>query len=296
MKNRCLVVGCNGKFGAIFAEKLGGEGLDVDGMDLAPAPARPGLFKHYLSANSSRPDQAALDLLAAADCVLLCVPESAVVDSIPILRDSVKSDAVIVDIASIKTRIEQAVRRAAPRSGYLSIHPMFGPLRSFESGNICVVPFSENEQSAWFIGLLEKWNAKLTTLSAGEHDRNAAYIQSMTHAALLQIAGALGRAGLPLETIEALSTPVQRAVLALCARIVSADPALYWEIQSVNPFASQARADYGKAWDALSDAVDGSDYEAFKRQFEEIAEYLGPALPSLADLSDAIVEIARDER
>jgi prephenate dehydrogenase len=208
----------------------------------------------------------------------------------------VKSEAVLVDIASVKTQIAHAVESDPFGAGYLSIHPMFGPLRSFESRNICVVPHRANIQSIAFLNLLEKWKAKLIVMSAEEHDRNAAYVQSMTHAAILQITGTLQSAGLPLETMMALSTPVQRALLALCARIVSSDPALYWNIQAANPFAAQARRDYEKSWGVLSGIVDRSDAEAFKKLFKEIAEYLEPELPSLVELSEAIVEIARDER
>ncbi len=290
---RALVAGCNGKFGAIFAEKLAADGLRVDGLDIGDAPAHPGLVANYLSADISRPGEAALALLTSADCILLCVPEPVVLEAIPAVCGVAGPGAVIVDIASIKTRIEAAVRRAAPRAAYLSIHPMFGPHPSFEARNVCVTPLAENASSAWFTGLLEKWGAKLTALSASEHDKNAAYIQSMTHAALLQMAAALQRSGLPFDTVSALSTPVQRTLLALCARIVSTDPALYWDIQAVNPFAEEARRGFDHAGEELSGIVDRADQEAFAKLLEEIAAYLAPSAPSLLSLSEAIVEAAR---
>jgi prephenate dehydrogenase len=291
-----VVAGCNGQFGTIFAGKLAADGLQVVGIDTGATADRPELLSNYLSADIAQPGQAALALLAAADCILLCVPEAVVLAAIPAVCRAAKPDAVIVDISSIKTRIEAAVRRAAPRAAYLSIHPMFGPLPSFEARNICLVPLAENASSAWFANLLEKWKAKVTTLSAAEHDRNAAYIQSLTHAALLEVAATLQRSGLPFETISALSTPVQRALLALCARIVSAsDPALYWDIQSANPFAAQARLGFDQARKEFSAIVERADHEAFAKLFGEIAAYLGPALPSLIDLSEDIVELGKGE-
>ncbi|GEM_PF-5249460 len=247
MKN-CLVIGRDGKFGSIFAGKLAAEGLSVEGIDVS----------------ASREERESL--AAASDCIVLCVPEAVVIESIPLLAGCVKPEAVIVDIASVKSRIGQAVSQAGLRAAYLSIHPMFGPLSDFEGKNIGVVPLGGNADP--FIALLQKWGARLTTFTAAEHDRTVAYVQAMTHAAILQMGAALRNAAVPWEP---LSTPVHTSVLALCARIVTGDPSLYWDIQTANPFAAQARDDYANALADLSEMIRQSDYEGFKRLFADLA-------------------------
>jgi prephenate dehydrogenase len=289
---RFLVVGCNGRFGTIFSEKLAEEGFHVDGLDRGNGSHQVARFENFSCASILEPDELAIDLLAAADCVLLCVPEAIVLDSLSVLTRHVRADSVIVDIASTKTRIEDAVRSSAARVGYLSIHPMFGPLRSFESRNICIVPVCENAKSLDFVDLLRRWKARLVTVTAAAHDRATAYVQAVTHAAILNIALTLRQAGWSFETISALATPVQRTLLALCARMVSADPALYWEIQTGNPFAAAARKDYLKQWNALSDTFERLDHETFEHAFDGLAKYFETDKASLFDLASNVVEIA----
>jgi len=289
---RFLVVGCNGRFGNIFAEKLAEEGFRVDGLDRDDAPSRQSSIENYCRASIMEPDEPAVESLRAADGVLLCVPEAIVLDSISVLARHVRSNSVVVDIASIKTRIADAVSGSGTLFGYLSIHPMFGPLRSFESRNICIVPIRENAKSRDFVELLHKWQARLVTTTAAAHDRTTAYVQAVTHAAILNVALTLRHAGWSFETISALATPVQRTLLALCARMVSADPGLYWEIQTSNPFAAAARKDYLDQWDALSDTFERFDHETFERAFDGLAKYLEPDKASLSDLASNVVEIA----
>lgn len=293
---RFLIVGCNGQFGAIFARKLVEAGMYVDGVDTHPLPAHPTLFGTYSSANIAAPDRSTCELLAKADCVLLCIPENAVLNALPALADSVRPAAVVVDIASVKTRIDQALRRLQPRFGYVSIHPMFGPLSSFESRNMCVITISENEQCSEFISLLERWEARLIMTTAVEHDKSTAYAQSLIHAAILQLVSTLRATEQPLDTVMALATPVQSVILALCARIVCADPQLYWTIQLENPCAAQAREEFLKEWRTFSDAIQTSDYAIFEKQFRDIANYLNPEIESLIEVAKNVIETTKNHR
>jgi prephenate dehydrogenase len=289
---RFLVVGCNGQFGSIFTKKLLEEGICVDGMDRHPVPQQSTALENYWPGDISAPDEKATSLLGVADCVLLCVPEMTVIDSIPALRDRVKRDGLVVDIASVKTRIADAVHRASPAFGYLSIHPMFAPHENFESRNICVVPLRENENGSHFIRLLYKWKAKLTSLTAAEHDKNTAYIQSLTHAVIVNFVSTLAQAQRPFDTLISLTTPIQHTLLALCARIVTGDSALYWNIQTENPFASEARECFLREWNALSNTIERTDHEAFEKIFRDVAKYLEPNRAGLAKLAARLVQMA----
>jgi Prephenate dehydrogenase len=151
----------------------------------AESPHEESRFEDYAQGSITDANHAAERLIQAAHCVLLCIPEEATIEAIPVLARLVSSDKLIVDIASIKSRIEQAVRLHAPSSGYLSIHPMFGPLIDFSSRNICIIHLKKNRCSEWFTELLSRWGACLTVLSAEEHDRAAAYGQVISHAAIL---------------------------------------------------------------------------------------------------------------
>jgi prephenate dehydrogenase len=300
---RCLVVGCNGRFGRVFAHKLGEAGIAVSGLDRQPDAVAPERVRPYRQAGLPRPDARALELVAEADCVLLCLPEPAVVEALPLLLRSASSGALLVDVASVKSRVAATLRAHEAESrdvDYLSLHPMFAPRDDFRQRNLCVVPLGPGGPRARHLReLLGAWGARLTELSAEEHDRVVAFGQAGAHVLLLAFGLAVARSPVPPETLLRLATPVQEALLGMVARVVATeDPDLYAGIQRDNPFAQEARDALGKILSDLAHAVGreppGEAGEGgMARRFDEIAHALGPEVERLSALAAEIVELAR---
>jgi prephenate dehydrogenase len=289
----CLVAGCNGQFGRIFVAKLAAEGVLVSGLDLQDEPAEGLELQEYLRGDIAEPSAGAERSIRRAQCVLLCVPEPTILTAIPLVRQLVQRDHLAVDIASVRTRIGEVLKVAPGPGGYLGVHPMFGPVADFAQRNVCIIPFAENGRSRWFTQLLMRWGARLTTLTAREHDRVTAYTQALPHAAILSFAAALTQAGEPHDLTLRLATPIHTTMLALAARIVSGEPSLYWTIQADNPYAAEARELLRLSLARLQEAVEAGNPLYLEGLFDGVVSTTGADHASLKDRASRIVDVAK---
>jgi len=286
---RVVVIGSNGQFGSIFARKFAAAGLAVHGVDRQPEATDASAVAGYTSASLPTVTSIAA-ALRAADLVVCCVPESVVVASLADLAASMRDDAVLMDITSVKGRIAEAVRvwpSGAP--GYLSIHPMFGPTPDFADRGVCVIRLRDNARVDSIVGLMDAWGCRLAEMSAEAHDRTTALVQTMPHALLLAFGESLIGAGVPFEDLWAASTPVLRALLALVARVAGTDRTTYWSIQTANAAAEPARARLADHLRQLDERVARGDLAAFDDALDRTMAFLRPAEPELRAIGDAIV-------
>ena len=287
-----LIVGVNGRFGAIFARKLSQAGGSVSGMDLQEAAAEPAVCGAYCRSSIETMDQAAKRAVAAADSVLLCVPENVVLGALPHLCNIMHTDALLVDIASVKSRIQESFSRLDSRTGYLSIHPMFGPMEDFAGRAVCIVPMRENPRARKFSALLAGWGAQVKVLTAYEHDSATALVQALPHAALIAFGATLAASGASFDTLSSVATPVQKLLLALAARVVGGEFETYWSIQAANPYAARAREALSAQLQSLSGAISSDSAHAFGLTRESIRTFLGSFEQDLQQLAASCVAVA----
>lgn len=286
-RDRVLIIGCNGQFGSVFARRFGDAGWAVDGADVADVAAAP--VDDYVRASLPAVDAALAARLARADVVLLCVPEEAVVASIGSLGAAMADDAVLVDIASVRSRIDVAARTAGLRCGYVGLHPMFGPTADFAGRAVCVVPLRTNPAVERLLAVVRSWGCAMPVLDAASHDRVTSYVQVAPHAALIALGRTLAGSGVPFETVWSMSTPVLRALLAMAVRVVGHDRRTHWSIQTTSADAAPARAAVAAALATLDAAAEATDFAAFDASLDDVVDYLGSAWPALKAIGDAIV-------
>jgi 4-amino-4-deoxyprephenate dehydrogenase len=287
-----FIAGINGRFGAIFARKLAQAGASVAGLDLQTAPAEPAACGTYFRCSLVDMEEGASRAIAAADHVLLCVPEGAVVAALPRLGRVMRADALLVDIASVKSRIHESFSRLDTGIGYSSIHPMFGPMEDFSGRAVCVVPLRENSRARKFSALLAQWGAQVRLLTAQQHDSAMALVQALPHAALIAFGATLAGSGVSFDTLVGVATPVQKLMLALTARLVSAAPETYWSIQAANPHASRVRDALASQLGSLTEAASDDDAQRFRMTLEAIRKYLGAFEGDLQQLAEGCVAAA----
>jgi 4-amino-4-deoxyprephenate dehydrogenase len=289
----CVLVGCNGQFGRVFAAKFLGEGIIVSGIDRQETPNEVLVMREYLQSDITQLTAAAQQLIRRAQCVLLCTPEQVVLKTIPVMRELIASDGLVVDIASVKSRIDAELKLADMSGSYLSIHPMFGPTTDFVDRNICIVPYGENDRSRWFAQLLSQWGGRVTTLTAQEHDQVTAYTQALPHAAILSFAATLVQAEVSYALTARLATPIHSTMLSLLARIISGESDLYWNIQSDNPYSAEMREQLGLSIRRLQEAVAGNDPDYLATLFSKISVALADDRVTLKDVASRIVDLAK---
>lgn len=292
---RALVLGCNGHFGRIFVRKLRAAGMRVDGVDVHDVAQHTELDGSYVRTPADGFDEAVLALAARADCVLACVPEDVLIAALPRLAEVLSAPALLVDIASVKSRIAAAHRASGLRAAHLGLHPMFAPLEDFSGRAIAVVELRANERSQAFEGIVAGWGAQLTRLDAEAHDRTMAAIQVLPHAALIAFGSVLASGTLPFESIWRLATPIQKTMLGLLFRVAGRDQLTHYAIQAENPFAAETRAQLSDAVTELSVSMDRPGVQEFLRLLRDAATFIAPADSEIRTIAEHVVEVTRHD-
>src|SRR5947209_1580909 len=118
--------------------------------------------------------------------------------------------------------------------------------------------------------------AAVATMKAEEHDRLTAFTQVATHAALIAFGSALYSGGYDTSAALKIATPPHRLLLSLLARILLADPEVYWEIQHRNPLAGEVREGLRRGLSELEEAGASQTSAEFARMPKGIRGALGP--------------------
>jgi prephenate dehydrogenase len=219
------------------------------------------------------------------------VSEQQILDSLSVLSAEMKTTACITDIASVKSRIAAAVARVGSGPGYLSIHPMFGPVDRIVGLNIITVRLRENPATRALEETLASWNVHLSYLTADEHDLVAAYVQVLPHAMLLAFGDTLVRCGKDLSTLRSAGTPVHTLMMILLSRIITNASTAYWSIQVHNPYAARVRREVQDALHKMDQLSEAEQEAGFNRLLSGISELLLPDLPRLREQSSRLLDI-----
>ena len=196
-------------------------------------------------------------LLARADVVLLAVgfeTEPAYRELVRFYRSSFRSGSLIVDLGSTKLLSMAALEAELPADlGILGAHPLFGPTVSDLTGLIVAVVDASDGRSRsrwreWFLDQLVRLKMIVTPAGPREHDDAMAFVQALTHFALLSYAYTFVRIDYDPADLLAFRTPVFEPLLYLAARVAylaRSTPETYRSIQalSTRPDARQAFLD-----------------------------------------------------
>lgn len=286
----CALIGGNGAVGRLFAGALAAAGCELTILDAASAPQHelPPL-RAYVALDARAPGPALGEALASADCVLLTLPETAALDALPHVLAALPAGALLADTLSVKTPFAQAALAAAAPVELLSLNPMFAPALGFPGHAVLAVELAAGPRSRALLALLREQASVVTVPDASAHDRMTAALQVATHAGLLGFGLALAQLDADLDALLALAPPPFLALAALLARIASASPETYADIQRANPFAAEAR---GALADALAQ-LDAAALHADPRWLEALVvracEPLGQHREALAAQAAALL-------
>lgn len=280
-----VVLGGNGALGALFCAKFAGDGIATTSIDVAPAPAARPRNVVYVDSDVRALSGDAKRILSEADWVVAALPEGVLLETWQGIVSLLKQGALFVDTLSVKLPLVTAMTGRLPRTiEQLSINPMFAPSLDFANQSVAVIEASRAVQADRFLRLMQQWGATLHMLSAEQHDRCAAALQTATHAAILAFGLAMRRLDYDVEAMLPVMTPPHRALLSLLARMLSASPEVYWDIQTHNTFAADARQSLAEGLRELTAAVEGGDQDRFRRLLADLQAMLGAE--RLAELNE----------
>lgn len=199
---------------------------------------------------------AELDELVTADVVILAIPFSALEGLLYGIRDRLTTETVVMDVVSTKARATVLLEDVlGGHPNILATHPLFGPpsMVSMEAGNRVVVTLQRGERAAGFLRFLEsEFGVEIVAMSADEHDRAMAYMQSLP----FFIARALVNIdfeGLEHRTVLAIPSFEKLAEIAAIEEQHTVD--MFDTSQISNPFAEEARAHFLDVLAKLQDEI-----------------------------------------
>jgi prephenate dehydrogenase len=249
------IIGGLGQFGQWWTRLLEGRGFPVAVSDVS-------------TPMSNR------DLVKGCDVILLSIPMQAVTGVVTEISDALSPNKLLIDLASVKTPFVQPL--LATQAEILSLHLMFAPSVPSAEGQSCVVCRQRPGQyTQYFVSLLEEIGIRCVSRTPEEHDKAMAVVQGLTHFQAITAAHALVLLGVnPGETLQ-LASPVYRMRLAMIGRILAQDPALYGEIQTLNPYVPAVLETLQASAQLFQDAVKEHDLERFMSEFNGVKSALG---------------------
>lgn len=253
-----LVIGGGGRMGRWFARFLHDLEWRVRVADPAGSPDDFPLVADWREA------------AASSALILLATPIQVTAERIMELA-AIAPAAVILEIASVKTPLLSAIaeaRRAGLRLA--SIHPLFGPgVTTLAGRHVVMIEGGSPEAAELARSLFAATAAKLVEMSLQEHDRLMAEVLVLSHALNIGFAAALAAASESHARLLSISSTTFERQLAVAREVVAENPALYFEIQRLDPHAAQARRAFRQQLERLERAVEDADGDAFAALMEE---------------------------
>lgn len=256
-----IVVGAAGGMGRMFLDRLAAAGCKATGWDVSDGD-------RVVAADILDPSGDMRAALGDVDLVLLAVPDRVACRAAGEVARALAADALLVDCTSVKTPYARAVEGAG-ECGLVSINPLFGPGLDWTGRSIVVTDLRPPRHPERLTAFLEAFGLNIIRLDPERHDRLAAEAQAQLHAAVLGFIMSASADGMTFDT------PPNRVMRMLAARILSGQPQVYWEIQTANPFAGEARRRLITALGALDDLCGAGDEAGFVARLVEARARLG---------------------
>lgn len=222
-----------GRFGYFWAALLQKQGHTVYGYGRTATAVPDGV------------SSATEDEVLACDVIFFCVTISAFKTVLEHVAPRIKSGALVMDTCSVKTYPAKIMEAILPHDvSCIATHPMFGP----DSGKngieglplvFCPIRCNDELSSYWHSEFLA-WGLDVVTMSADEHDREAAYSQGITHF--------VGRTldELNLKPTR-LATVDYRSLMTIVEQTCNDPKQLFYDLQRYNPYARTMRLELMEA-------------------------------------------------
>lgn len=185
-----------------------------------------------------------LEEACATDAIVVCVPISAFESSIQKIVPLLRSDTVIVDVATVKTHTVDILRKESAGHRWIATHPMFGPESYKKTGNdvtgyrVVITDHSlESEHYEALASFLSSLGFVVVSMSPEEHDKHLAQTLFLTH----YIGQVVTRCGFDRTPIDTVSF----GFLMDAVESVRHDEALFRDVFTYNPYCKEVLQEFG---------------------------------------------------
>lgn len=261
LSKRMLIIGGNGKMGRWMADFFEARGHRIRVYDISDSDKFP--MERDLERG-----------VRDAEVVVIATPISVTAGVLEKIAE-LRTEALVFDIASIKSPLQAALRRGASEGLLMcSLHPMFGPdTYSIIDRNVVLCNCGSSEAVDKARELVD--GANIMEMDVEEHDPIMAYVLGLGHAVNIAFFESLRASGRSFEELNKAASTTFRRQVETSRDVASENAQLYYEIQNMNPYNAEALAYLQKALEDIRAAGDNGDREAFERMMTDGREYFG---------------------
>ena len=281
---RIAIIGGSGRFGLWYARGLSaaGHAVTITGRNQAKLEAA----SRSAGVSCTADNEAAI---RAAEAVVVSATLESTAALIDLAARVASPGTLVTDLASVKGPVAEAYRSVSRSDLELvSLHPLHGPrVPSLWGVTVLAVPFRTGPRYDELLRFFISGGAQVVTTDAGEHDRQMALLQGLTHF----VAIAAGRT-LADQARPGFETPAHALLRTAVARVVLQDPALYAAIQLENPHNGAARRAFLETSRHLAEIAERRDAGALEAEIALCARALGDRGQELADTDACVLTLS----
>lgn len=227
-------------------------------------------------------------LVRDSDVVLITVP---IRDTVPLLRaikGFLRQDQLLTDFTSIKSEPVSAMLESPAM--VIGCHPIFAPMADPSGQNVVLCPERPGGYLPWYRKFYEDHGMRVAEMTPRDHDQSMAFIQGLTHFLNIAFAGTLRGAGVDVQQLLQVCSPVYRIFFSMLCRILSGDAELYGQIQISNPANVPLLEEFLKNANSLMGLIEDENLEGFYEAFRNAADYLGDYKDIARNESNFLIE------
>ena len=238
-----------GLIGGSVAIDLRSAGLATEllGVDLNPVHAEKALQLGLVDRLDSM-DSA----ISSSDLVILAIPVAALTSLLPTILNSVKPNAVVIDMGSTKSLICRSVQNHSNRKQFVAAHPIAGTENSgpeaafaglFQNKTLIVCEKAKSSSHAQSVAdqVFDTLGLNTIFMEPEEHDKHVAYVSHLSHVSSFL----LGKTVLDIEKDEKNIFALAGSGFASTVRLAKSSPEMWAPIFDQNlEYLSQALQEY----------------------------------------------------
>ena len=256
-QGRVLIVGGAGNMGAWLAHFVNGLGYEVIVHDKA-GPLEGFAFTTDLASTAE-----------SCDIVVLSTPPAETRDVLTRLEGL---DALVMDVASLKSPIEDELRRLATDQPVTSVHPLWGPgTRVLSDKNVLVCDCGNQDATERAVELFQRSAANVVRCPLDRHDEAMALTLGLPHALNLAYADVLADSAFDYDDLAQLGGPTFLKQSDVSAEVARENPQLYRQIQALNDASPSIYEAIHRAVDRIDDRRE--EPQAFEQAMQAYAKF-----------------------
>ena len=225
-----------------------------------------------------------------SDMLIVSVPIQHTCDVIREVAPYMKEGTVMVDVTSVKEGPSKTMAEVLPDTiEYIPTHPIFGPRTTRLDNQVIVL--TPDKKGKWYDKVyryLESKNMRVIETTAEKHDFMMSIVQVLTHFSFISTASAIEKLKVDLSETEDYESPIYNLMIDMIARIVSQNPYLTYNIQSMNSNGPKVRNTFADAVIELRDAINNKDDEKFMDIAINATKHMGDITNALGRSDKAI--------